>query len=361
MERNVFSSDKIQHYINILTTNSPKTANDYYILRKFSILEIQSEKFLIDKKHRDTASPPIYVSCGDVNRYIKSAHERCFHAGIKKTYSFVKKDAANVKLTQVKRYMANCKYCLSIKNKQGYKKIAPVIKQPIITQKYGQRGQVDLIDVKQFGQNKCSFILNYQDNLTRFCALRPLKNKTTESVIPAIIDVFCTFGAPKYLQSDNGGEFKNKKFIATLKKYWPELEFIYGKAYNPRSQGAIERCNRDVKNMILCYIDIHQTNFDLVRILPFIQYSKNISFNRSMKCSAFNALLGQEPLLGLKSEYLLNDHGGFDDDAIDDEEEEENIKQREASIEKCRDSALQNIRKSASQMIEKSNRQHISS
>ena len=54
------------------------------------------------------------------------------------------------------------------------------------------------------------FILVYQDHLTKFIFLRPLKSKTAEEVSYNLIDIFSIIGAPMILQSDNGREFANK-------------------------------------------------------------------------------------------------------------------------------------------------------
>jgi len=64
------------------------------------------------------------------------------------------------------------------------------------------------------------FIFNYQDHLTKYTILRPLKTKTAEEVAYNLVDVFTTFGAPTLLHSDNGREFCNKvtsiTFLALL-------------------------------------------------------------------------------------------------------------------------------------------------
>ena len=57
------------------------------------------------------------------------------------------------------------------------------------------------------------FILNYQDHLTKFVQLRPLKSKSAEAIAEALVQIFHIFGAPKILHTDNGREFANKVTI----------------------------------------------------------------------------------------------------------------------------------------------------
>ncbi|SAL97270.1 hypothetical protein [Absidia glauca] len=54
------------------------------------------------------------------------------------------------------------------------------------------------------------YLLVMIDICTRFLILRPLQDKTAESVVQALIPVFCDFGIPTILQSDNGKEFANQ-------------------------------------------------------------------------------------------------------------------------------------------------------
>jgi len=57
--------------------------------------------------------------------------------------------------------------------------------------------------------NEFKFIMNYQDHLTKFVQLRPLKSKRDEKIAFNLIDIYNTFGAPAILHSDNGREFLN--------------------------------------------------------------------------------------------------------------------------------------------------------
>ena len=76
----------------------------------------------------------------------------------------------------------------------------------------------DLTDMQSEPDGSYRFIMNYQDHLTKFTILHPLKSKTAEEVAYQLIDIFCMFGAPFILQSGNGHEFANK-IIQNLTDY----------------------------------------------------------------------------------------------------------------------------------------------
>ena len=47
-------------------------------------------------------------------------------------------------------------------------------------------------------------------------------------VVYNIVDIFCLFGAPRILQSDNGREFSNR-IIGEVISIWPECQLVHGK------------------------------------------------------------------------------------------------------------------------------------
>jgi hypothetical protein len=51
------------------------------------------------------------------------------------------------------------------------------------------------------------WVMHYQDHLTKFSILRPLKSKRAAEVAYQLTDIFLLLGAPHILQSDNGREF----------------------------------------------------------------------------------------------------------------------------------------------------------
>ncbi|GFW13428.1 KRAB-A domain-containing protein 2 [Trichonephila clavipes] len=69
---------------------------------------------------------------------------------------------------------------------------------------------VDMIDQQSNRDGKYKFIMVYQDHLTKFVQLRPLKTKRAEEVAYHVLSIFLTFGTPAILQSDNGREFSNQ-------------------------------------------------------------------------------------------------------------------------------------------------------
>ncbi|CAF0752405.1 unnamed protein product [Brachionus calyciflorus] len=135
----------------------------------------------------------------------------------------------------------NC--CARTRIKKGSKN---VIVKPIKSTDFGNRGQIDLIDIRSLPDGGWFWILQDQDHTTKFCILRPLRCKEARGVAVELINIFSILGCPEILQSDNGKEFV-AKIIKELKLLWPDLKIVNGRARHPQSQGSVERANGDLK------------------------------------------------------------------------------------------------------------------
>jgi len=134
----------------------------------------------------------------------------------------LKKKYFNVTGQLIDLYLALCEQCQLKKKtpKQG------LVLRSILSHYMNSRCQVFLIDMRPKPVGYYRFIMNYQDHLTKFTILRPLKGKTAEEVACQLMDIFFMFGAPFILQSDNGREFANK-IIQNLADMWPGMKLVH--------------------------------------------------------------------------------------------------------------------------------------
>ena len=65
-----------------------------------------------------------------------------------------------------------------------------------------------------------------------------------------LCNIFCDSGPPHILHSNNGREFSNNLLLSTLAEKWPPLKVVHGKPRHPKSQGAVERANRYIKDAL---------------------------------------------------------------------------------------------------------------
>jgi len=129
--------------------------------------------------------------------------------------------------------------------------------------------------------NDFRFIFCYQDHLTKFVILRPLKSKRAEEIAYNLLDIYTTFGAPAILQSDNGREFVNST-ITELHNMWDDVKIVHGKPRHSQSQGSVERANRDVEDMLATWM-AENNSTDWPSGLKFIQFQKNRALHSGKK------------------------------------------------------------------------------
>lgn len=269
-----------------------KTAMDYYWLKKYDIVETGNEESLIFKR-LTVSDPTVYIlpreQYFDV---LMDIHKSCGHGGRDKILYNIK-NKYYIPKKAVELFASLCPICETKKNvpKKG------IVTKPIVSRDFNLRGQVDLMDFQSCPDGEYKWLLNYQDNATKFINLRPLKTKRAVEVASELMKIFLIFGAPYILQSDNGREF-TANIIKELIAIWPECKIVHGSPRHPQTQGSIERSNQDVENMLRAWMsEKKSTNWSVGCF--FVQYFKNASFHRIIGRSPYKALFGREPKAGL--------------------------------------------------------------
>ncbi|XP_071051121.1 KRAB-A domain-containing protein 2-like [Onthophagus taurus] len=270
-----------------------KTPRDYWLLRRYDVLTIhQNNKLIFPVK--DTGSNILYYVCdNELFDILHEAHIRIGHGGRDRMMKEVWSHYKNITRKDIETYIQLCEPCQQ--NQKGIKKGITV--KPIISSEFNSRCQVDLIDFQSQPDGENKFILVYQDHLTKFVVLRPLKSKRAEEVAYTLLDIFTLLGAPAILQSDNGRKFSNK-IIENLKTYWPTLKIIHGKPKHSQSQGSVERANQDIENMLTTWMQDND-NSHWSEGIRFVQLMKNRAFHAGIKQTPYEALFGCKVKIGL--------------------------------------------------------------
>ena len=272
---------------------------DYALVSKYDVLEVEKDGQILQrlvKVDKKDGSRKRYTTYEQLFDAIKEYHEENGkHTGRLLTFKKLKIIFANITMQQVILFIECCETC---HQKQGRVKKGIVVK-PIVSSKFNSRCQVDCIDMQSCPDGEYRYIMVYQDHLTKFTLLEPLKTKSAQEVATNLISVFKTFSAPLILHSDNGREFVNK-VIHELLLLWPACKMVNGKARHSQSQGSVERCNRDIEAMLACWRRDHKRN-DWATGLTEIQYSKNTRHHTGIGRSPFKAMFGMDPMMGIES------------------------------------------------------------
>ena len=129
--------------------------------------------------------------------------------------------------------------------------------------------------------------------------------QTAEEVVYQLVEIFCMFGAPLILQSDNGREFANK-IIQNLADMWPGMKLVRGKPRHSQNQGSVERSSQNVRDKLVAWISDNNTK-TWSEGLRFIQSKKNRALHSGIKTSPYEAMFGTEQRNGLGDSLLTED------------------------------------------------------
>jgi hypothetical protein len=153
------------------------------------------------------------------------------------------------------------------------------------TRRYVTRGldsqwQADLVEMRPYADENQGnhYLLTVIDMFSRYAWAVPLQRKTPEEIIRAFSIIFQQDGRqPKYLQTDEGTEFENKKVRAFLTQRGIEQ-------FSVKSQfkaAMVERFNRTLKTK-MWRIFTHRGNYRWTDILPQLLEGYNSSIHRSI-------------------------------------------------------------------------------
>ena len=105
---------------------------------------------------------------------IQKIHIATGHGGRDKTIKEANNKYANVSIEAFELFKALCEECQLKKRKLASKGL---VVKPIVSKEFNSRGQMDLIDMQSLSYNDYRYIVVYQDQMTKFVVLRPLKSK----------------------------------------------------------------------------------------------------------------------------------------------------------------------------------------
>ncbi|CAF1552184.1 unnamed protein product, partial [Adineta ricciae] len=224
---------------------------------------------------------------------IACSHDTISHGGRGKTIHELNSHHSWIPRFAVELFLKQCIVC---QTRQSLKK--PAITQIIISIGVMTRLQIDLIDMRTrpdiLNENTVyNWILNCIDHFSKFTWCFPLQNKSATEVASKLRELFCMFGAPRLLHSDNGREFV-ADVIFELKILFPDMLFIRGRPRHPQSQGCIERANGVLTSALGKWMAVNNSSHWSDGLLP-VAYGINTRLSIVTKTTPYQFMFGQEP------------------------------------------------------------------
>jgi transposase InsO family protein len=123
-----------------------------------------------------------------------------------------------------------------------------------------------------------TYLLVVIDDFTKWTEVFPLRDATAARICKVLEEsLFCRFGMPKTLVSDNGSNFTSQ-ILAYLCKQW-KIQQRFTSPYHPQSN-LTERANRSIKTMIRAYLEGEPHKYWAKYIPFFLLQSTHLSKNQ---------------------------------------------------------------------------------
>ena len=212
--RILWSTEEEQVAIEVLqdtSTGIKRPRKHYYIKSKFQLTTLAGVTKVMKLKNNR-----VMATKESVYSIIKDIHVSIGHGGERKTFKKISENYANIPRTIVEEFIRNCERCIE---KARRKEISSgTVVKPILVKSINDRAQIDLVDMQSLPDGNYKFIMHYQEHLSKYHILRPLRTKRAAEVAFHLLHIFIDFGAPTILQSDNGREF-TANVIQVIKNY----------------------------------------------------------------------------------------------------------------------------------------------
>jgi transposase InsO family protein len=116
-----------------------------------------------------------------------------------------------------------------------------------------ERVHLDILGPINLSERGNKYILSIIDQFSKWIECYPLPNQTTETIARTLVDnVFTRFGVPLEIHTDQGKNFDGSLFHE-LCSILP-INKTRTTAYQPCSNGQVERYNRTLMQMVRCFI-----------------------------------------------------------------------------------------------------------
>ena len=240
-----------------------------------------------DKLYTRIAIPPALVQTT-----LNKAHIATGHGGLRKmtehlkTFSWWRFLCRDTKL-----YCENCQICKQ--NKVYFSPKIPILEHPEVTTVWS-RVHIDLIGPLPESKNKSKYILTVIDSFSRFALTSSLPDKKMITVARAMVnEIFAVVGCPDVLYSDRGLEFTGKDFREAIKSLGVSQKFTT--SFNPQSNGAAERFNRTLVEILRCLVFQQPLSWHESLKLAVLAY--NTSYNQAIKETPYYVFFLRDPKL----------------------------------------------------------------
>jgi hypothetical protein len=225
------------------------------------------------------------------------------HLGVNKTYNKILNHFYWPGLrSDVSKYCKSCHTCQMVGKPNQVIPKSPLQPIPAFEEPFS-RVIVDCVCPLPKTKSGSEYLLTVMCASTRFPEAIPLRNIKAKTIVKALVKFFTFVGLPKSVQSDQGSNFMSGIFQQVMHELG--IKQYRSSAYDPESQGALERFHQTLKNMIRSYcFDTCSKDWD--EGIHLLLFAVRESVQESLGFSPFELVFGHSvrgPLKLLKENF----------------------------------------------------------
>eukprot|EP00731_Ephydatia_muelleri_P021178 Em0013g905a len=208
------------------------------------------------------------------------------HMGTQKTLDRVRQEAYWTNMARdVDMHCRECEECQ--KSKLPIPTQAPLVNVPV--GRPWQMVAIDILEVPLSNRNN-RYLLVVQDYFTKWPETIPIPDQTAARITKEMVKLFCMYGIPDIVHSDQGRNFESTIFPQTLVAFG--IKKSHTTAYHLEGDGMVERLNRSLLQLLRTYA---QRQDDWEKHLPLVLYAYRTATHSSTGTSPFQLMYGRQP------------------------------------------------------------------
>ena len=191
--------------------------------------------------------------------------------------------------TEIKEFVRRCPECQSFRLMKKGRAPMIITDTPKMAM---EKVCLDIVGPMPITNNGNSYILTFQDALSKFVQCIPVDKIDAETVARKFVENIVTkFGLPDVILTDQGSNFTSKMFSSMCKMF--KVDKIQTSAYHPESNGSLERYHLELKGYLRNFIKADQKDWD--EWLDLASYSYNNTVHSATRITPHELMFGRKP------------------------------------------------------------------
>ena len=237
-------------------------------------------------------------------KLLKAYHDENGHQGIKRTHALIHGRYYWPRMyNDIAMYVKSCDICQRTKRNPDAK--APPLNPLPVADVFG-RMHVDIIGPLTKSTEGYECILVAVDSTSKWVEAFPLRTQSAEEIAKIVHDeIFCRYGPPISIVTDRGANLLSKLISAICEIY--QVARHTTSSYRPACNGAVERQNANIGQILRSYVSKHQKDWPLY--LPVALMSLRSTPNTETSgYSAYEMLFGKQMRLSYDTTLVPRDN-----------------------------------------------------